>query len=480
MTKYTQLLIQKQFPQYFREEYQEFVRFISEYYRHLDSTSVGNLDKIIDIDSSDTVFLDHYRQQFAIEFPDFDNFALREFIKNAKRFYTSKGTEKSLKFLFRLLFNEDPNIDYPGRFSLRASDGKWNQEFFLTASTVEGFVPVAPFNIQFTNSFGTYFVEISRVEDISTLEYPNEFRLYFNYNIPIKFSDNQFVYSELVPIGSTVKWKALLKKSLQKLSIVDPGKYWQLGQIITFEGQNSNTFARVKKIDSEGGLRALEIIEFGYSHIENQIWTISPFPRKPLSSQVSYTKTLVTFDPLEYRHDLEIYEEVSTPSDSLVGIKNESPQEQIVFASETQFDININTAVKYVTQTGEDRYFLTDYLEESYMGTEVFEDYDDYGITIDQWLESRATIALQFDYLVKSRGFYVEERSLISNRSVRLQDNEYYQQFQYEIETSHDQREYESALMLTHPAGMKWFSSLNRAFSHVNDDPEIQTEKVDI
>jgi len=120
MNNIKHLSIARQFPEFFREEYSAFVTFVEEYYKYLDTTYVGNLEGVLDLDKTDEVFLEHYRNQYAVGFPEFSNMQLREFIRNAKEFYKSKGTEKSLKFLFRLLFNEELFVDYPGRYVLKA------------------------------------------------------------------------------------------------------------------------------------------------------------------------------------------------------------------------------------------------------------------------------------------------------------------------------------------------------------------------
>lgn len=52
----------------------------------------------------------------------------RLLIKNIQKVYASKGTEAATKLLFKLLYNEDIQIDYPNKRILKASDGKWDDE----------------------------------------------------------------------------------------------------------------------------------------------------------------------------------------------------------------------------------------------------------------------------------------------------------------------------------------------------------------
>lgn len=55
-------------------------------------------------------------------------------LKHAKDFYRSRGSEKSIRFLMRALYNTDATIYYPKTDILRASDGKWYIEKALRVS----------------------------------------------------------------------------------------------------------------------------------------------------------------------------------------------------------------------------------------------------------------------------------------------------------------------------------------------------------
>jgi hypothetical protein len=120
----------------------------------------------------------------------------------------------------------------------------------------------------------------------------------------------------------------------------------------------------------------------------------------------------------------------------------------------------------------EDSYFLEDYVELGYSGAIVISQtnqsvgsapsVDTSGLTITEWLASRATLSYNYEQVVSSRGYYLNEQGHISNQSVRLQDNYFYQAFSYLIETTKDISEYSSLLKITHPAGTKRFSSLSK------------------
>lgn len=130
----TSFLIKKQVPEFIRDEYPLFISFLEAYYEYLDSTSLDigrTIRNISDVD----VTLDLFEDQFFNEFAQFiprETAINKEFVlKNMTNLLLAKGSEKSYRLLFRLLFNEDVEIIYPKQSILIASDGKWVKENVL-------------------------------------------------------------------------------------------------------------------------------------------------------------------------------------------------------------------------------------------------------------------------------------------------------------------------------------------------------------
>lgn len=132
----TSLLVNRQVPEFVRDEYPKFISFLEAYYEFLEQTTgvtkkSKELRYITDVDES----LDEFEKQF---FNTFLPFIPRDvaidkelLIKNILPLYLSKGSEKSFRLLFRMLFGEEITIDVPSRQILKASDGKWTVENFL-------------------------------------------------------------------------------------------------------------------------------------------------------------------------------------------------------------------------------------------------------------------------------------------------------------------------------------------------------------
>jgi hypothetical protein len=131
----TSLLVNRQVPEYIREEYPLFISFLEAYYEFLENKQGSELNDLTkrakdlrylsDVDESIDDFEDHFFNTYA-SLVSKDIVADKEFlIKNVLPLYLSKGSEKSFKLLFRMMFGQEVQVNYPRNDVLRASDGKW-------------------------------------------------------------------------------------------------------------------------------------------------------------------------------------------------------------------------------------------------------------------------------------------------------------------------------------------------------------------
>ena len=129
------LLINRQVPEFVRDEYPTFIRFLEAYYEFLENKQTGknndlnvkskDLRYLSDVDYSIGQFEDSFFNTFADLLPKDVQVDKAFLIKQLLPFYLAKGNEKSFKLLFRLLFDEEVEIVQPKANILRASDGKW-------------------------------------------------------------------------------------------------------------------------------------------------------------------------------------------------------------------------------------------------------------------------------------------------------------------------------------------------------------------
>ena len=125
-------LVASQVPFFVRNDHDNFVAFVEAYYEFLEQqTGVVNVSKSL-LDQSDVDLTDIFVEKFYDNFLPFipKNTIVDKtlILKHIKDFYRARGTEKSIRFLMRILFDEDVEFYYPQKDILKVSDGKWYQE----------------------------------------------------------------------------------------------------------------------------------------------------------------------------------------------------------------------------------------------------------------------------------------------------------------------------------------------------------------
>lgn len=167
----TSLLVNKQVPEFIRDEYPVFVSFLEAYYQYLETqqgsqkndlvSKAKDLRYITDVDSSIDEFEDNFFNTFASLIPHNSEVDKAFLIKNVLPIYLAKGNEKSFKLLFRMLFGDEVDIILPKNNVLRASDGKWTVDNLLKLQTNIR-------SIYSGNGSNTQFIlaQVSGIEDV--------------------------------------------------------------------------------------------------------------------------------------------------------------------------------------------------------------------------------------------------------------------------------------------------------------------------
>ena len=138
-------LVAERVPQFVAIDHASFLTFLKEYYEWMEEE--GNpkyvSNRLLDYrDVDDT--LDTLLVRFLSEFADGLPSTLantqtdkRKMVKRMVDFYRAKGTEKSYKTFFRLLYGEEPDLYYPAEDILTLSSGRWTQPtFFRTTANM--------------------------------------------------------------------------------------------------------------------------------------------------------------------------------------------------------------------------------------------------------------------------------------------------------------------------------------------------------
>lgn len=132
------LLISRQVPEFVLDENPIFVSFLEAYYEFLENaqgtkkndllTKSKDLRYLSDVDYSVDEFEESFFNTYAELIPKDIAVNKEILIKNLLPVYLAKGSEKSFQLLFRMLFGQELQVQYPKSSILRASDGKWKIE----------------------------------------------------------------------------------------------------------------------------------------------------------------------------------------------------------------------------------------------------------------------------------------------------------------------------------------------------------------
>ena len=117
----TSLLVNRQVPEFVQEEYPLFINFLEAYYEYLETKQGSQLNDLVtkskdlrylsDVDYSITDFENSFFNNYADLIPRNVEVDKAFLIKHVLPLYLSKGSEASFKLLFRLLFNEEVEVE---------------------------------------------------------------------------------------------------------------------------------------------------------------------------------------------------------------------------------------------------------------------------------------------------------------------------------------------------------------------------------
>lgn len=138
MTKQTSLLVQRQVPGFVREDHPQFVEFLKAYYKFLEqpTNEYKNIKYITDVDLSVDRYENNFFNTYAHLLPKEYKVDKAFLIKNVLPLYLSKGSERSYKFLFRLLFDEEIVVRQLRDNILYTSASRWVKDNSLNVSGV--------------------------------------------------------------------------------------------------------------------------------------------------------------------------------------------------------------------------------------------------------------------------------------------------------------------------------------------------------
>ena len=201
------LLVNRQVPEFVREEYPVFISFLEAYYEFLENKQGTQKNDLIakskdiryisDVDDSIDDFEEQFLNTYATYLPKDTEVDKAVLIKNVLPLYLSKGSEKSFKLLFRMLFNDEVDILLPKNNVLRASDGKWTVDNILRIETDVRSV--------YTATGNTTFILAQQVNTDEALVYVNDVLKTYATDYYIRKESKKLIFNTAPAANSIIK-----------------------------------------------------------------------------------------------------------------------------------------------------------------------------------------------------------------------------------------------------------------------------------
>jgi hypothetical protein len=286
-------VVSRQLPEHIREDYPTFVAFVEAYYEYLQAQGV-DFSTIRDIDKTLEAFVDEFKKELAYNLPNITQDE-RFLLQNIKDQYLAKGSQGSYKLLFRMLFGKEVELVYPGRSMLRASDGRWNQDLSLFAKVDYGNADdVIGKLVDIQTSTKLIRVLIDRRQDIIG-EVDRIVLIDPNQQVYEFFLDKRF-FGNVNP-GDKIKYRdefqATILPATKKLTIVQQGKNFRIGQVFELRsGNGTGALLKVTAVTPDGGIKYAELIKFGIGYTAD--FAVSILSNNTTGSTFSVTPTFST------------------------------------------------------------------------------------------------------------------------------------------------------------------------------------------
>jgi hypothetical protein len=265
--------IADQVPDFVKEEGPKFEAFIRAYYEFLEREGNPHVEsktllEYQDLDTTIDKYLEFLKREIFHTLPDNITADKKHAAKLITELYRSKGSKKSYQFLFRILFDEEIDIYFPGDFILRASYGNWVQETSIRVIALSGSHTLA-YGKVITGQTSGARGRVHRIE-LKT-EFGVKIAQMFLKDILGTFEDDETVITE----DSALSGKLFNDTGvLNAVSIQFAGRAHRVGDLVDFTattGVNANGF--VSAVDDASAVTFL-ITEGGQGYRTNSIITI--------------------------------------------------------------------------------------------------------------------------------------------------------------------------------------------------------------
>ena len=257
-------LVKDQFPDFYKEEGENFLAFIQAYYEYLEQNgkmtdAIQNLESYKDIATTTDDFIAYFINQFLPGIPLNVTADKKLLVKYINQGNQARGTLSAYKLLFRALYNEDIEVVFPADQILKVSDGDWNIDRYLVS-------PYDPNNYAFIGQTvkGTESESEALVEDVTRRVvkgrdlmqiFVSNVRGTFNHLEPVRLKGD---------IGGTGH-APIVEAGINSVDIITPGGEYAPGDELELLSSLNGDFAKVvvTSVQDLGGTLTFSLVNGG-------------------------------------------------------------------------------------------------------------------------------------------------------------------------------------------------------------------------
>ena len=271
--------IERQFPEFYREEGDLFITFVKAYYEWLETQSfVDKNDNIItndgplyhsrrltdyrDIDTTIDQFILSFKNKYLsnVQFNVASNKKL--FIKNTLEFYRAKGTERAVDLFFKLIYGLEARVYYPADDLFKLSDNTFDKlryvELEPNTRNID-FVGRQVFGASSgASGFGDRLVRIKKDNQYTEVLY-----------IADQLGDFQ-TDEQLITIGDGAQVSSRIIGSLSSFTVQSSSANFEIGEVAYVDdGKGKKAKAVVTGTTDYVGIVEFELLEGGWGFSED-------------------------------------------------------------------------------------------------------------------------------------------------------------------------------------------------------------------
>jgi hypothetical protein len=214
---------------------------------------------------------------FAPGFEDFEfhqDLNIDNFISKIKSFYQTKGTDESIKILFKVLYNETPKIINLENYLLKPSDAEYLRRSIVVCDLItDGADPFKLVGQQIKSNDGTFSGPVSKV-DISTKNNKTVYKIHLFYG----YSDDDLIEGNfrITPKTKVTDFVSVGSSTISvdsTIGFANSGTFVCDGQEISYQSKSINQFygcnGILNPINSNKDLYFKNYIVYGYENGDN-------------------------------------------------------------------------------------------------------------------------------------------------------------------------------------------------------------------